>query len=223
MFRKFNWSILDLICFVKQGLSLGNSSWPWSTSFMGNYTGRLWTRNIQRNLEAQMILKPLQSQILTQTPSTVSLRACTVCRWGKHSIVWKSRIGIHEHLYRPRFYTMASLWRRNKKPALPCLLAIFQLPDLAVLKGAASQGYSNTPVRDSELGLSGSEGSSAHRITLLAKTTLVQHHSHSPRQGSLGLIQPLCRVETTPEDQRWASSTASYGILGVQSRCWLYR
>lgn len=139
MFRKFNWSILDLICFVKQGLSLGNSSWPWSTSFMGNYTGRLWTRNIQRNLEAQMILKPLQSQILTQTPSTVSLRACTVCRWGKHSIVWKSRIGIHEHLYRPRFYTMASLWRRNKKPALPCLLAIFQLPDLAVLKGASSQ------------------------------------------------------------------------------------
>lgn len=50
---------------------------------------------------------------------------------------------------------------------------------------------------------------------MLAKTALVQHHSHSPKQVSLGLIQPLCGVETTSEGQLLASSTVSYGIFRV--------
>lgn len=50
---------------------------------------------------------------------------------------------------------------------------------------------------------------------MLAKTALVQHHSHSPKQVSLGLIQPLCRVETTSEGQFQASSTVSYSIFRV--------
>lgn len=119
--EEFNWFILDLIYFVKQGLysSSRNSFWTWSTSLMGNYTRRL-LRNILQNLGVQMVLKPLQSQILTQTPSTVSLRACTACQWGRHSTVWKSRVGIHENLYRPRFNTIAALSRGDKK-TLPCL------------------------------------------------------------------------------------------------------
>lgn len=51
---------------------------------------------------------------------------------------------------------------------------------------------------------------------MLAKTALVQHHSHSPKQVSLGLIQPLCGVETTSEGQLQASSTVSYGIFRVR-------
>lgn len=95
------------------------------------------------------------------------------------------------------------------------MLTIFQQPGLVPLKGTASQGYSKIPVRDSEFGLGGSEGSSAYRTTLLAKTALVQHHSHSPKQVNLDLIQPLCRVETTPEGQHQASSTVSSGIFRV--------
>lgn len=81
---------------------------------------------------------------------------------------------------------------------------MLQLLGLVLLKWTASQGYSNIPVRDSK-----------YRITVLAKTALVQHHSHSPKQVSLDLIQPLCGVETTSEGQLQASSTVSMVSSGL--------